>query len=455
LSILGSFSFKMRRQERNHIKVIVIGCVNAGKSTTTGHLIYRLGGLENETIERYEKEARDMGRETFKYAWVLDELKAERERGLTIDLSRWNFDSLRSTFTIIDAPGHHNFVKNLITGISQGDAAFLLIDASYEAFEMSETRTKEHSMLGYIFGIKQLIIGINKMDRCEYSEFRYKKIKEEIFSHLLEIGYQSQNLFFIPISGLYGENIIERSAHMPWYNGLTLLEAFDALTPPIRLIDRPLRLSLQDVYKIGGIGTVPVGQVATGALRLGMQIIFSPSGLQSEVRSFETRSNGLTEAIPGDNIGFHSPHIEVHDIERGEVVSNPFDSPATICDSFEGLIFILSTPSPNHHITNEYSSILQIHNLKIETIWKQIETKIHRRTGNIIQQNPLFVRAGDACVVTFQPIKPIVVEKFSEFSSFGRFLIRDSLHHSVIAFGVVTSVHKMEILGKGTKKKLR
>jgi elongation factor 1-alpha len=441
-----------RMQEaKNHFYVIVLGNLDAGKSTTTGHFLYLLGEIDDERIERFENESREMMRETFKYAWVLDELKAEREQGLTIDLSRWNFESSRFSFTIIDAPGHRNFLKNLITGISEANIGFLVVDASPGGFEIGyEGATKEHLMLGDTFGLKQLIIGINKMDCCEYSESRYNEIQDELKYHLLEIGYHTQNIFFVPISGWFGDNLIERSIHMPWYHGRTLVEAFDSLNPPIRFVDRPLRLPVQDVYHVGGIGTVSVGRVATGTLREGMRIIFSPSGLESEVRSFEMRRGGLTEAFPGDQIGFHSPNIERDEVTPGEIVSDPLAHPAHSCDSFQGQMIIISHPGS---IRNGYSSLLRIHTATVMTKWKNIDAKLHRRTGELIEENPLFVRSGDVCLVTLEPSKPLVVEEYSIFPPLGRFVMRDC--RRTVAVGVVKSFDKTiePLIGKGAKKK--
>jgi elongation factor 1-alpha len=290
-------------KEKVHVSLVVIGHVDAGKSTTTGHLIYKCGGIDKRTIEKFEKEANDMGKSSFKYAWVLDKLKAERERGITIDIALWKFETAKSVFTVIDAPGHRDFIKNMITGTSQADAAVLVIDSTTGGFEAGiskDGQTREHALLAYTLGVKQMIVATNKFDdkTVNYQQSRYEEIKKEVSSYLKKVGYNPEKVPFIPISGWAGDNMIEASDNMPWYKGHTLIGALDNLEPPKRPNDKPLRLPLQDVYKIGGIGTVPVGRVETGILKPGDVVTFAPNNLTTEVKSVEMHHEALTEAIP-------------------------------------------------------------------------------------------------------------------------------------------------------------
>merc|ERR1712170_85634 len=290
-------------KEKTHINIVVIGHVDAGKSTSTGHLIYKCGGIDKRTIEKFEKEAQEMGKGSFKYAWVLDKLKAERERGITIDIALWKFETNKYMVTIIDAPGHRDFIKNMITGTSQADCAVLIVAASTGEFEAGISKngqTREHALLAFTLGVKQLIIGINKMDNTEppYSEARFKEITKEAESYIKKIGYNPKAVPFVPISGWHGDNMLEASTNMSWFkgwnceksgtkmDGKTLMQALDSIEPPKRPTDRPLRLPLQDVYKIGGIGTVPVGRVETGILKPGMVVTFAPCNLTTEVKSW-------------------------------------------------------------------------------------------------------------------------------------------------------------------------
>jgi elongation factor 1-alpha len=314
-------------KEKDRLNLVVIGHVDSGKSTSTGHLIYKCGGIDARTIEKFEKEAQEMGKSTFKYAWVLDKLKAERERGITIDIALWKFESTKRIYTIIDAPGHRDFIKNMITGTSQADAAILMIASGKGEFEAgfsSDGQTREHALLAQTMGVKEMIVAINKMDDVStaYSQARYEEIKAELTNYLKKVGYNPAKIEFIPISGWVGDNMIERSENMPWYKGPILLDALDNLTPPKRPTEKPLRLPLQDVYKIGGIGTVPVGRVETGTLKPGMVVTFGPVGTTTEVKSVEMHHEQVEEAVPGDNVGFNVKNLSVKDIKRGYVCSD-------------------------------------------------------------------------------------------------------------------------------------
>jgi len=326
-------------KEKDRLNLVVIGHVDSGKSTSTGHLIYKCGGIDARTIEKFEKEAQEMGKSTFKYAWVLDKLKAERERGITIDIALWKFESTKRIFTIIDAPGHRDFIKNMITGTSQADAAVLMIASGKGEFEAgfsSDGQTREHALLAQTMGVKEMIVAINKMDDPStlYSEARYNEIKAELTTYLKKVGYNPAKIEFIPISGWVGDNMIERSTNMPWYKGPILLDALDAIPTPKRPLDKPLRLPLQDVYKIGGIGTVPVGRVETGALKPGMVVTFGPVGTTTEVKSVEMHHEQVEEATPGDNVGFNVKNLSVKDIKRGYVCSDSKNDPAKDTEMF-------------------------------------------------------------------------------------------------------------------------
>jgi elongation factor 1-alpha len=326
-------------KEKHHINLVVIGHVDSGKSTSTGHLIYKCGGIDKRTIEKFEKEADEMGKGSFKYAWVLDKLKAERERGITIDIALWKFETKAGVFTIIDAPGHRDFIKNMITGTSQADVAILIIAAGQGEFEAGiskEGQTREHALLAFTMGVKQMIVCINKMDdkSVSYSEDRYKEIKKEVSDYLKKVGYNPEKINFIPISGWHGDNMLDRSENMPWYKGPVLTEALDSLDPPKRPKDKPLRLPLQDVYKIGGIGTVPVGRVETGMIKPGMVITFAPMNITTECKSVEMHHESLAEAEPGDNVGFNVKNLSVKDLRRGYVASDSKNDPAKDTTNF-------------------------------------------------------------------------------------------------------------------------
>jgi len=441
-------------KEKQHVNLVVIGHVDSGKSTSTGHLIYKCGGIDPRTIAKYEKEAEEMGKGTFKYAWVLDKLKAERERGITIDIALWKFESEKSVFTIIDAPGHRDFIKNMITGTSQADVAILMIASPSGEFESGwskEGQTREHALLAFTMGVKQMICCCNKMDAkgADYKQERYNEIKTEVSAYLKQVGYKVDTVPFIPISGWNGDNMLELSSNMPWYKGPYLLEALDAIKPPKRPILKPLRLPLQDVYKISGIGTVPVGRVETGIIKPGMTACFGPHGTTTEIKSVEMHHEQVAEAIPGDNVGFNVKGLSVTDIKRGYVASDAKNVPAADTEYFKAQVIVMNHPG---QIMNGYSPVLDCHTCHIACKFAEIENKSDKRTGKVIEEFPKAIKSGDAAIVKMIPSKPMVVEAFSEFPPLGRFAVRDM--KQTVAVGVIKETAKKAAKGdaKGKKK---
>merc|ERR1712133_148512 len=417
-------------KEKTHINIVVIGHVDSGKSTTTGHLIYQCGGIDKRTIEKFEKESSESGKGSFKYAWVLDKLKAERERGITIDIALWKFETPKYYVTIIDAPGHRDFIKNMITGTSQADCGVLIIASGTGEFEAGISKngqTREHALLAYTLGVKQLIVAVNKMDSTEppYSQARFEEIQKEVSGFIKKVGYNPAAVAFVPISGWHGDNMIEASSNMPWFkgwkverkdgnaSGTTLLEALDSIIPPQRPTDKPLRLPLQDVYKIGGIGTVPVGRVETGVLKPGVVITFAPNNLTTEVKSVEMHHEALTEALPGDNVGFNVKNVSVKELRRGYVAGNSKDKPPKACQDFTAQVIVLNHPG---QIQNGYTPVLDCHTAHIACKFKEIKEKCDRRSGKKVEDNPKAIKSGDAAIVELVPSKPMCVETFADFA---------------------------------------
>jgi elongation factor 1-alpha len=431
-----------------HVNVVVIGHVDSGKSTSTGHLIYKCGGIDQRTIDKFEKEADQAGKGSFKYAWILDKLKAERERGITINITLNKFETSQYHCTIIDAPGHRDFIKNMITGTSQADLAVLMISSQAGEFEAGiskEGQTKEHALLAFTLGVKQMIVGINKMDHpsTNWGKERYDDIKREASEFLKKTGYNPEKIEFVPFSGWTGDNLIEKSDKMPWYKGPTLIEAIDKCTPPARPSEKPLRLPINDVYKIGGVGTVPVGRVETGVLKPGMVVIFTPSGLTTDVKSIEQHHEVLAEAVPGDNVGFNIKNIAVKDLKRGYVTSDTKNDPAKECESFMAQVIVLNHPG---QISNGYTPVLDCHTAHIACKFENITEKVDRRSGKILEEAPKFIKVGDCAKIVIKPTKAMCVESFTEYPPLGRFAVRDM--KSTVAVGVIKEVTKKE-----TKKK--
>merc|ERR1711965_599200 len=431
--------------------IVVIGHVDSGKSTTTGHLIYKCGGIDKRTIEKFEKEAEEMGKASFKYAWVLDKLKAERERGITIDIALWKFESEKSVFTIIDAPGHRDFIKNMITGTSQADVAILMIASPSGEFESGwskEGQTREHALLAFTMGVKQMIVCCNKMDAkgADYKEERFNEIKTEVSSYLKQVGFKIETVPFIPISGWVGDNMLELSDNMPWYKGPFLLQALDAVKPPKRPVLKPLRLPLQDVYKIGGIGTVPVGRVETGVIKAGMVVTFGPLGVTTEVKSVEMHHEQVEEALPGDNVGFNVKNLSVKDIKRGYVCSDSKNDPAMDTEMFVAQVIVLNHPG---QIQNGYTPVLDCHTSQIACKFAKIRAKVDKRNGEVTEDAPQSIKSQDAAMVELIPQKPMVVEAFSSYAPLGRFAVRDM--RQTVAVGVIKETTKKAVAGKTTK----
>uniref|UniRef100_A0A8C7ETM2 Tr-type G domain-containing protein n=1 Tax=Neovison vison TaxID=452646 RepID=A0A8C7ETM2_NEOVI len=385
-----------------------------------------------------------------KYAWVLDKLKAVHERGITIDISLWKFETSKYYVTIIDPPGHRDFIKNMITGTSQADCAVLIVAAGVGEFEAGISKNGQtcgHALLAYTLGVKQLIVGVNKMDSTEppYSQKRYKEIVKEVNTYIEKIGYNPDTVAFVPISGWNGDNMLDPSANMPC--GTTLLEALDCILPPTRPTDKPLRLPLQDVYKIGGIGTVPVGRVETGVLKLSMVVTFAPVNVTTEVKSVEMHHEALSEALPGDNVGFNDKNVSVKDVHRSNMAGDSKNDPPMEAAGFAAQVIILNHPG---QISAGYAPVLDCHTAHIACRFAELKEKTDCHSGKKLEDGPKFLKSGDAAIVDMVPGKPKCVESFSDYPPLGRFAVRDL--RQTVAVGVIKAVYKKAAgTGKVTK----
>ncbi len=417
-------------KEKEHINVAIIGHVDHGKSTMIGRLLYEAGQIPSHIIEQYKKEAEQKGKATFEFAWVMDRLKEERERGLTIDVAHRKIETDKYMITIIDCPGHRDFIKNMITGTSQADAAILVVDV----VECVQPQTKEHALLARTLGINQIIVAMNKMDRVNYDQKKYEECKAKVEKLLKAIGYKVEETPFIPVSAYYGDNVFKRSDKMPWYDGPTIFEAFDLLKPPMKLIDKPLRIPVQDVYSIKGVGTVPVGRVESGVLKVGDTVIFEPPGISGEVKSIEMHHEPIQEAKPGDNIGFNVRGVSRKDIRRGDVAGHP-DKPPTVVKDFTAQIIVLQHPTA---ITVGYTPVVHAHTAQVACRFVELQKKIDPKTGQVKEENPSFLKTGDAAVVKLEPTRPMVIEKVKDIPPLGRFAVRDM--GMTVAAGMVIDV---------------
>ena len=406
-------------QQKPHINLVTIGHVDHGKSTLVGRLLFEHGEVPAHIIDQYRKEATEKGKATFEFAWVMDRLKEERERGVTIDLNHKKFETDKYYFTLIDAPGHRDFVKNMITGTSQADAAMLVVSSRDGEGVMSQTR--EHAFLARTLGVQQLIVLANKMDVTQppFSQERYNQVKADIEKLLSSIGFK--NVPIIPISGYKGDNILKPSPNLKWYNGPTLIQALDSLKVPEKPTNKPLRLPVQDVYSITGIGTVPVGRIETGILKVGDKVVFQPADKQGEVKSIEMHHENMTQAEPGDNVGFNVRGIAKNDVKRGDVCGSQ-SAPPTVVKGFTAQIVVLNHPSV---IAVGYKPVFHVHTSQVACRIEEIVKTLNPKDGTTLKEKPDFIKTGDIAIVKIIPDRPLVIEKVSEFPQMGRFAVRD------------------------------
>ncbi len=426
--------------DKPHLNLIVTGHVDHGKSTSMGHFLFDLGAVDDRTIQEYAKESEKTGAgDSFKYAWVLDQLKDERERGVTIDLAFQKFETQKYFYTLIDAPGHRDFIKNMITGASEADAAVLVVSAKTGERETAlgpGGQAREHAFLLKTLGVNQLVVCINKMDdqTVKYSEKMYNDAKQDVENLLKASGYNISKIRFIPTSGWTGENLAKPSTNMPWYKGPILLQALDEFTEPPKPIEKPLRVPIQDVYTITGVGTVPVGRVETGHMKVGDSVIIMPEGLTAEIKSIETHHTAMQEAFAGDNIGFNLRGVSKTDFHRGSVLG-PLSNPPTIAKEFLAQIIVVFHPTA---IAAGYTPVLHAHTAQVAATITELVAKIDPRTGQPTEEKPKTIKTGDSAIVKITPLRPLVLETFKEFPELGRFALRDM--GSTVAAGIVREI---------------
>jgi elongation factor 1-alpha len=418
-----------------HLNIITAGHVDSGKSTLVGRILFDTGAIREEEMRKLKDIAKELKRETFEFAFVMDTVKEERARGVTIDIMHKPFETNKWYFTVIDCPGHRDFVKNMITGASQADAAIFVVSA--KPGEGVQDQTKEHAFLMKVLGIQQLIVAMNKMDAASYDEKRFNEVKADVEKLLKGIGYKTETIPFIPVSAYVGDNVTKKSDKMAWYKGPTIIEALDTqIKEPEKPTNKPLRLPIQDAYSITGVGTVPVGRIETGVMKPGESVIFEPSGLVGEVKSIEMHHQNVGEAGPGDNVGFNVRNVSKEQIKKGDVVGHP-NSPPSVAKEFTAQIVVLNHPTV---ITVGYTPVFHCHTASAAGTITEIVAQIDPKTGAVVKEKPDFVKTGDAARIKVKPLKPFVIEKQSEFPELARFAIRDM--GMTVAAGVCLDVVK-------------
>ena len=425
--------------EKPHVNIVFIGHVDAGKSTTVGRLLFDTKNIGEQEMRKLKEKAEELGKGGFEFAFVMDNLKEERERGVTIDLAHKKFETSKYYFTIIDAPGHKDFIKNMITGASQADVGVLVVAATDEEIQ---PQTKEHVFLARTLGVNQLIVAVNKMDAAKFDQAKFDKLKGMLGDLLKSVGYNPDEVPFVPIAALQADNVAVKSENMSWYTGPILLELMDKIKEPEKPTELPLRLPIQDVYNITGIGVVPVGRVETGVMKIGDKVVVVPGregkGVPGEVKTIEMHHEQLQKAEPGDNIGFNVRGIGKKDITRGDVLGHA-DNVPTVASEFTAQLVVLNHPTV---ITVGYTPVFHIHTAQVACQVTAIEKKLNPATGEVLAENPDFIKNGDAAIVKIKPVQPMVIEKQGEIPQMSRFAIRDS--GATVAAGMCIDLVKKE-----------
>jgi elongation factor 1-alpha len=411
-------------KDKTHINLVFIGHVDHGKSTTVGRLMFDSGNISEQQLRKLKDKAAELGKAGFEFAYVMDNLKEEQERGVTIDLAHKKFETDKYYFTVIDAPGHKDFIKNMITGASQADAAVLVVAAN----DGVNAQTREHAYLSKVLGVQQMIIAVNKMDisGVDYSQDKYNAVKDEVSKLLASVGFKPDTIPFVPIASLPGENVVNKSEKLSWWDGGTLLDAINGLQPPEKPVELPLRCPIQDVYNITGIGVVPVGRIETGVLKVNDKVIAVPGregkGVPGECKSIEMHHEQQQTAEPGDNVGLSIRGFGKKDVARGDVMGHA-DKPPTVATEFTAQIVVLNHPSV---VTVGYTPVFHIHTAQVACRIEAIEKKLNPASGEVLEENPDFIKNGDAAIVRIKPVQPLVIEKKSDIPQMANFAIRDS-----------------------------
>jgi len=421
-------------KEKPIMNVVFVGHVDQGKSTAVGRVFYDGGAVSEQEMKKFKEEAEKHGKAGFEFAYVMDNLKEERERGVTINLSYKKLMTQNYEVTIIDAPGHKDFVKNMITGASQADAAFLVVGCE----DGVQPQTKEHVWLLRTMGVKALAVLINKMDVVDYSEEKYNKAVEDVKAVIKQAGYNPEETPFIAGSALMGDNIANKSDKMAWYKGPTVLEQIDKFAAQEKPTNLPMRMPIQDVYDITGIGTVPVGKIETGIMKVGQKVIVLPgrsgTGIEGEVRSIEAHHEQLQEGEAGDNVGINIRGVGKKDMARGDVICDAA-KPAKIVEEFEAQIAVINHPTV---IAKGYTPVFHVHTAQVPCQFVEIKAKLDPASGQVAEENPDFIKNGDVAIVKIKPIGNLVLESAEDNPNMARFAIRDA--GVTVAAGVAKSV---------------
>jgi elongation factor 1-alpha len=452
----------MSNENKQHISLVVCGHVDAGKSTTTGHLIFKLGGISEREMQKLQAEADQQGKSSFAFAYYMDKDKAERERGVTINCTTKEFYTDSYHYTIVDAPGHRDYVKNMITGAGCADVALLLVPAESGGFETAVARgdhktgevqgqTRQHARLLGLLGIEKLIVGVNKMDSCDWSEQRFNEIREEMTKMITQAGFKPKQVAFIPYSGFKGENLVERTDKMPWYKGFevnisktekasgyTLYDALEKVArPPVRKPDAEVRIPINGIYKIKGVGDVITGRVEQGTINAGDVCRVVPRKLENlKVFSIEMHHKTWPNAKPGDNVGMNMKGLDKNNMPKvGDVITLQKEPMCLPVESFVAQVAVQEHPG---QLKPGFSPCIHVRTAKSACKMTKINWKISKKTGDQKIENPEFLERAEQAEIEFEPKQAIYLESFDKCEGLGRIAVMDS--NNLVMLGKVMSV---------------
>ncbi|XP_016906500.2 protein HBS1 isoform X2 [Apis cerana] len=427
-----------RGNSKEQLHLIVVGHVDAGKSTLLGRLLCDLGQVPSRLIHKYQQESKKIGKQSFAYAWVLDETGEERERGITMDIGHSKFETKTKSITLLDAPGHKDFIPNMITGATQADVALLVVDATRGEFETgfdSGGQTREHALLLRSLGISQLAVIVNKLDTVDWSKERFDEIVSKISIFLKQAGFKD-NVIFVPCSGLSGENILTKPKESlsNWYKGPTLVDVIDNFKCPERHMNKPFRFSINDIFKGTGSGFCVSGHVQTGMISLGDKILILPRNETAVIKSLQIDEISITNAFAGDQVSLTLSGIDQQNIGIGDIICNP-QNPIPVTSCFQAHIVVFTVKIP---IIKGLPIIIHQQSLVQPGVITKLIAQLHRTTSEVIKKKPRCLPKNSSAIIEITMQNPICMELYKDIKQLGRVMLR--VEGTTIAAGLVTKI---------------
>ncbi|XP_067935703.1 HBS1-like protein isoform X3 [Watersipora subatra] len=431
---------KRSEQGKELINLVVIGHVDAGKSTLMGHVLYQLGVVSQRQMHRFEMDSKKLGKASFMYAWVLDETEEERNRGVTMDVAQTRFETSTRIINLLDAPGHKDFIPNMITGAAQADCALLVVNATNGEFETGFElggQTREHTILIRSLGVSQLVVAINKMDTVNWSQTRFLEIASKLSVFLKQTGFKDADIQYIPCSGLNGVNIVKPATNLPafsWYTGKPLIQEIENFKPPERLVNKPLRMCVQDIFK-GMSGSFSVaGRMEAGDIQNGDRVLVMPSAEYATVKGILIDEGPEKIGFAGDTVTLQLLGIDIQKVHVGCVLCDPA-SPVPVVTRLKARLIIFNLEVP---ITQGYPVVYHSQSLNEPANISKLISKLHKSTAEVLKRKPRCLTKNSTAVVEITLARPQCVELYRDFKDLGRFMLRSEGH--TIAAGIVMEI---------------